>query len=81
MTRLIAAAMAALALAFGVTTATAASGGVTVDDSAAWFSMSSEDTNGLGAGTGCEFLPDGVVISWEGMLHSVTIEKLEPNGA
>jgi len=80
-TRLIAAAMAVLALAFGATTATAASGGATVDDSAASFSMSSEDTNGLGAGTGCEFLPDGVVISWEGTLHSVTLEKVEPNGA
>ena len=79
MTRLIAASMAVLALAFGASTATAASGGAVVEDVPAGFTMSSTETNGFP--TGCEFLPDGVVISWEGTLHSVTLLKLEPNGA
>jgi hypothetical protein len=78
-TRLIAASMAVLALAFGATTATAASSGAVVDDPLGGFTMSSTETNGFP--TGCEFLPDGVVISWEGTLHSVTLVKLEPNGA
>jgi hypothetical protein len=78
-TRLIAASMAVLALAFGASTATAASSGAVVEDVPAGFTMSSTETNGFP--TGCEFLPDGVVISWEGTLHSVTLEKVEPNGA
>jgi hypothetical protein len=77
--RLIAASMALLALAFGAGVATAASDGATVADKQAGFTISSTETNGLP--TGCEFLPDGVVISWEGTLHSVTVDKLEPNGA
>jgi hypothetical protein len=80
--RLIAALAALLALAFSASTATAASGGATVADNPAAFSLSHDDTNGFGPGTGCEFLPDnGLVISWEGTLHSVTIDKLEPTGA
>ena len=79
MKRLIAASVALLALAFGAGTATAASGGATVADNPAGFTISSTETNGFP--TGCEFLPDGVVISWEGTLHSITLEKLEPNGA
>jgi hypothetical protein len=78
-TRLIAASMALLVLAFGAGTATAASSGAFVEDVPAGFSISSSETNGFP--TGCEFLPDGVVISWEGTLHSVTLEKLEPSGA
>ncbi|HEX2302132.1 MAG TPA: hypothetical protein VHH57_00795 [Gaiella sp.] len=81
MTRLIAASIAVLALAFSASAATAASSGAAVEDNPAAFAMSSTDTNGLGPGTGCEFLPDGVVISWEGTLHSVTLVKVEPNGA
>jgi len=77
--RLIAASVALLALAFGAGTATAASGGATVADNPAGFTISSTETNGFP--TGCEFLPDGVVISWEGTLHSITLQKLEPNGA
>ena len=79
MTRLIAASMAVLALAFGASTATAASSGAVVEDVPAGFTISSTETNGFL--TGCEFLPDGVVISWEGTLHSVTLVKLEPSGA
>jgi len=79
--RLIAALAALLALAFSASTATAASGGATVADISAAFSLSHDDTNGFGAGTGCEFLPEGVVISWEGTEHSVTVDKVEPNGA
>ena len=41
--------------------------------------MSSTETNGFRRG--CEFLPGDVVISWEGTLHSVTLEKVEPSGA
>jgi hypothetical protein len=78
-TRLIAASMAVLALAFGASTATAATIEVVVDDPDASFTMSSIETNGVPGG--CEFLPDGVVISWEGTLHSVTIVKVEPSGA
>ena len=79
MKRLIAASMALLALAFGAGTASAVSSGATVEDNPAGFTISSTETNGFP--TGCEFLPDGVVISWEGTLHSVTLEKLEPSGA
>jgi hypothetical protein len=78
-TRLIAASTAVLALAFGASTATAASSGATVEDVPAAWTMSSTATNGIPGG--CEFLPDGVVISWEGTLHSVTLEKVEHNGA
>ena len=81
MTRLITASMAVLALAFSASTAAAASSGATVDDIPAAFTLSFDDTNGLGEGTGCEFLPEDVVISWEGALHSITLEKLEPSGA
>jgi hypothetical protein len=73
--------VALIALAFGAGTATAASGGGLVEDLPAAFSLSSTDTNGFGPGTGCAFLPDGVVITWEGTLHSVTVERLEPSGA
>jgi hypothetical protein len=76
-TRLIAASIAALALC--AATATAASAGAFVEDVPAGFTMSSTETNGVPGG--CEFLPEGVVISWEGTLHSVTLEKLEPSGA
>jgi hypothetical protein len=71
--------MALLALAFGAGTATAASSGGQVEDIPAAFSLSSTETNGFP--TGCEFLPDGVVISWEGTEHSVSLEKVEPSGA
>jgi hypothetical protein len=77
--RLIAASIALFVLAFGASTASAASGGATVEDNAAGFTISATETNGFP--TGCEFLPDGVVISWEGTLHSVTLEKVEPSGA
>jgi hypothetical protein len=77
--RLIAASMALLALAFGAGTATAASSGGAVEEIPAAFSLSSTETNGFP--TGCEFLPDGVVITWEGTEHSVSLEKLEPSGA
>ena len=79
MKRLIAASMALFALAFGAGTASAVSSGATVEDNPAGFTISSTETNGFP--TGCEFLPEGVVISWEGTLHSVTLEKLEPSGA
>lgn len=78
MTRLIAASIALLALAFSASAATAASSGALVEDNPAGFTISSTETNGLP--TGCEFLPEGVVISWEGTLHSVTLEKLAPSG-
>jgi hypothetical protein len=77
--RLIAASVALLALAFGASLATAASSGGTVEDVPAAFTMSSTATNGVPGG--CEFLPGGVVISWEGTLHSVTLEKVGPDGA
>jgi hypothetical protein len=80
MKRRLAAAIALLALAFSASTATAASSGALVeDDIPAGFTISSTATNGFP--TGCEFLPDGVVISWEGTLHSVIVDMLEPNGA
>jgi hypothetical protein len=78
-TRLIAAFTSVLALAFSASTATAASSGAVVEDPPAGFTMSSTATNGIPGG--CEFLPEGVEISWDGTLHSVTLEKLEPNGA
>jgi hypothetical protein len=79
--RLIAASIALIALAFGTGTALAVSSGATVADNPAGFSLSKTVTNGITPGTGCEFLPAGVVISWEGTLHSVTVDKLEPTGA
>lgn len=79
MKRLIAASIALFALAFGASTASAVSSGATVEDISTGFTISSTETNGFP--TGCEFLPEGVVISWEGTLHSVTLEKVEPSGA
>ena len=77
MTRLIAASMALFALALG--TATAASGGALVEDIPASFTISSTATNGFP--TGCEFLPDGVEISWKGTLRSITVFHVEHDGA
>ena len=73
MTRLIAAFMAVFALAFGAGTATAATIDVVVEEVSAGYTMSSSETNGVPGG--CEFLPDDVVISWEGTLHSVTLVR------
>jgi hypothetical protein len=77
--RLIAASLALLALVFGASLATAASSGAIVEDVPAAFTMSSTATNGVPGG--CEFLPDGVEISWEGTLRSVTLEKVDADGA
>jgi hypothetical protein len=71
--------MALLALAFSASTATAATIDVTVEDVPAEFTMSSEATNGVPGG--CDLLPGGIEISWEGTLHSVTLVKVEPSGA
>jgi hypothetical protein len=77
MKRLIAASMALFALGLG--TATAASGGALVEDNPAAFTISSTATNGFP--TGCEFLPDGVEISWEGTLRSITVFHVGQDGA
>ena len=79
MTRLIAASMTVLALAFGASTASAATIETSVEDVPAAFTMSSTATNGVPGG--CDLLPTGVEVSWEGTLHSVTLVKVEPNGA
>jgi hypothetical protein len=81
--RLIAASIALAALAFSASTASAVSGGAAVENKASAFTMSSSltETNGVPTGPGCEFLPDDVAISWEGTLHSVTVQKVEPSGA
>jgi hypothetical protein len=77
--RLTAALLALFALAFGAGTAPAASDGALVEDEPAAFTMSSTATNGFAPG--CEFLPDGVEISWEGTLRSVTVVRVEQDGA
>jgi hypothetical protein len=78
MTRLLAAWIALLALALATGTATAASGGATVEEVDASFSISSTETNGVPGG--CSFLPDGLVITWEGTLKSVTVIQVDRNG-
>jgi hypothetical protein len=78
-TRFIAAFTTMLALTLGAGTATAATIDVVVEEVPAGFTMSSTETNGVSGG--CEFLPEDVVISWEGTLRSVTLVKVEPSGA
>jgi hypothetical protein len=79
MTRLIAATLALFALVLGAGTARAASAGAEVVDVPAAFTISSTATNGFP--TGCEFLPDGVEISWEGTIKSITVVHESKDGS
>jgi hypothetical protein len=76
--RLTAASVAVLMLALGVGSATAGSGGATIESIPASFSLSSTSTDGVPGG--CQYLPAGLTITWSGLEKSITLVRTDRNG-